>query len=70
MTRRAIIRRRLYHTDPGKGQDNSRSAAVASDAPHLRFRDPPLLGEEIDPSASRWWRATRMGARLNAVAKN
>ena len=69
MTRQAIIRHRVYNAGPGRAETHRRRAAIASDAPHLRFRDPPLLQDEMDPTASRWWRATRMGRRLN-TAKN
>jgi hypothetical protein len=69
MTRQAIIRRRVYYAGRGRAETHRRNAAGASDAPHFRFRDPPLRDEAIDPSASRWWRATRMGPRLNSVAK-
>jgi hypothetical protein len=70
MTRRAIIRRRVYYVGSSKAETHDRSVAVAPDAPHLRFREPPLLQEELDPTASRWWRATRMGRRPNPFAKN
>jgi hypothetical protein len=69
MTRQAIIRRRVYDTGRGRAATHRRSAVAVSDAPHFRFRDPPLRDEAIDPSASRWWRATRMGPRLNSIAK-
>jgi hypothetical protein len=71
MTMRAIIRRRVYHAGSGSGgRVAGRSAPIPADAPHVRFRDPPLFHDELDPTASRWWRATRMGRRVNSAARN
>jgi hypothetical protein len=65
MKRRAIIRRRDYHARSGGGHTSGASA----DAPYSRFRQPPLLREEIDQTVGRWWRATRIVRRLD-TAKN
>jgi hypothetical protein len=67
MTRRAIIRRRDYHARSSGGHTRGGSADALSDARYSRFRQPPLLREEIDQTLGRWWRATRIVRRLNTA---
>jgi len=69
MTRGSTIRRRDYHARSSGRHTSGGSAYARSDALYSRFRQPPLLREEIDQTLARWWRATRIVRRLN-TAKN